>query len=162
MKSEISYQNVDIPVNVLETLLGVVQEWEDFTGKSSVFTIGATTSGLMGGVKRQMFFLCNPSEEEGVLLSTLTITEWAVPCEYVLGDRYVKALWVEGDQIQIQSDIYKTSWTSLEDLSDWVGVGDFTNIQPHEYGLLKLKFGVDKDSLFIPSIVVKELKKGLL
>ncbi len=31
-------------------------------------------------------------------------------------------------------------------------VGDLTNIKPHEYGLLKLKYGLDKPQLFIPSI----------
>ncbi len=30
-------------------------------------------------------------------------------------------------------------------------VGDFLNIEPHEYGLLKLKYGVDKEDLYIPS-----------
>ena len=45
-----------------------------------------------------------------------------------------------------------------------IGVGcipveDIYNIQPHEYGLLKLKYGLTKEELFIPTIV-KDYIKG--
>ena len=39
-------------------------------------------------------------------------------------------------------------------------VQDVSNIQPHEYGLLKLKYGLTKDMLFIPA-VFKPLCKAI-
>ena len=43
-----------------------------------------------------------------------------------------------------------------------LGIEDVTSIKPHEYGLLKLRYGLEKHQLFIPSFIkpgVSELQK---
>ncbi len=44
------------------------------------------------------------------------------------------------------------------------GIKDVTNLQPHEYGILKLKYGVMKDGMFIPKVfhpLIHEIYKEL-
>lgn len=49
----------------------------------------------------------------------------------------------------------------LPDLSEALGVSDITNIQPHEYGLLKLKYGFGKRDIFVPSVIIKQYSTGV-
>lgn len=46
----------------------------------------------------------------------------------------------------------------LHDILD-LGVDDITNIKPHEYGILKLKYGLEKHQLFTPSFMKPGVRK---
>ena len=82
--------------------------------------------------------------------------------------------WDNGISLDLDRDIgapkhlfqFKTDthlWLNLIDFYN-IGVRDILNIQPHEYGVLKLRYRVDKDDIFIPKIfhgIVRALYKEL-
>ena len=51
-------------------------------------------------------------------------------------------------------------WGTKRLTVDQLPVEDTCNTQPHEYGILKLKYGITKEELFIPTIV-KEYIRGV-
>ncbi len=57
----------------------------------------------------------------------------------------------------VRIDLYRGHVTFLNTikLKDIMalGIDDITNIKPHEYGLLKLRYGLEKYQLFIPSFI---------
>ena len=66
-------------------------------------------------------------------------------------------LYVDDEEVSILkdyaevSDIFGRGYKeSLPPLTESLGVQDLTNLQPHEYGILKLKLGLDKEHLFFP------------
>lgn len=146
MKSKIKFPWFT-PKGVKSVYLSVISEWEEFTGGKDDFCVYRYTKGgyavRSGGAHLRLS--CNSKGTFEYFCNTLHKSHRGVGLN-LSGDNFVRA----------GSIVHQN--TSLGVASTRLGLQDITDIQPYEWGLLKLKWGLDKNSMFIPTEVVKQVK----
>ena len=156
MKSGVEYKGdvsnfIDMPSR--GAITGILKEWEEFTGNSGNFVVQVRNS-VRG--------------ERTVEVQSDFSTKGDHPYIQFRGNKLVlyfleshsgrgKGFFILGGwtkrEFNITAELRSSKGIVCGNLRHTDGVEDLLDIQPYEYGLLKLKYDIPKDNLFLPSYV---------
>ena len=149
MKSTLKTSNRGIPDKVYNLAHTIISEWEVFTGGYDDFEIkhGLSEEYQVAVVKTAI----------GQIYPILYIDQCGILREYynvgttTSGLCANRGVWEDEVGI-IREDIKAPGINKI------LGVEDITDLQPHEYGILKIKYGWTRRDLFLPSCVIERYK----
>ena len=149
MKSTLKTSRRNIPDKVYNLARTIISEWEVFTGGYDDFEIkgGFSASYQVSVVKTVIGRIC----------PLLYIDQCGVLRECYNVDATTSGLYARCSVRDIEVGIAREDMTAPE-INKILGVGDITNLQPHEYGILKIKYGWVRRDLFLPSCVIERYK----
>ena len=133
----------------VDPLVGVVREFEESTGLVNTYCI---TFGFEEGCEAHAFLHSSYTDRpyiaakvhKGGEVKNFELHGPSSRCSFTVRD------------CAVISGVLRFTGTP-EEVSEKLGVGDILDIRPHEYGYLKLKYGITKEELFIPTIVKEHL-----
>ena len=137
----------DVPSCVKDTVTDVIEQWEKYSCGTGQFNLRPNNIPTGWGVSRK------DSRHTGKPTPNFTLnTKGGLTLFYNEGNSYKGVYYCVG-----RTDcVVDTFYTSYGDLQRPTTDIDLCNIQPHEYGMLKLMYGWDKSHLFLPT-QVKEI-----
>ncbi len=127
------------PRCVIDLYVSIIEQWEEYTGLTTNFMVSPDSGGYRVDPTQNHLESPAPSFKVHERLGLVAYHNYSCRKSvgaYVINEKYFTLL---GENL---------------------GVENILDIQPHEYGIVKLKHGLDKNWLFFPSQVRELLEVG--